>query len=380
MALKGLKVIEIAGLAPAPFCGMIFSDFGADVIRIEKPGQPPMDSLTRGKRCAVVNLKHEAGKNIVRKLCQNADVLIEPFRPGVMERIDLGPKQLLDINKQLIYARLSGFGQDGPYAKRAGHDLNYLAISGVLSRLTNRGIPSPPINLLADFAGGGMTCALGILIALQERSVSKLGQVVDVSMVEGARYTSSYLWKTRSDPNVSNFIWPKKSMKESNLLDGGAHFYTCYETKDNRWMSIACIEPQFYERMLTVLQVNKDKFPQFEIDRWPDMKKDLADIFKQKTMNEWQDQFKDADACVEPIFELDEVEANDQSITRDSFLSDHSPKPAPVLSRTPANPKMTNPNSAEHTVEILSELGYEASEIDALRKERVVECIRGTKL
>lgn len=342
---------------------------------VSQPNQPPLDSLKRGKRTASIDLKHEAGKGIFKKLCSNADVLIEPFRPGVMERLGLGPVPMLELNERLIYARLSGFGQDGLYSKRAGHDINYLALSGVLSLFANNGKPTPPINMLADFAGGGMTCAIGILMAIIERSRSDKGQVVDVSMVEGTRYVSTYMWHTqKADVPARDFIWPNKGKKEANLLDGGAHFYTVYKTKDNRWISVGAIEPQFYSSLLNVLAVADAKCPQFELDKWPQLKKEFAEIFAQRTLSEWIDLFKYADACVEPVLECHEADEVSKKLSRPAFNKDGTPKPAPVLSRTPAEPNLTDPNEGEHTIEILRELGMSDQEIVQLSENKVIDC------
>ncbi|KAG7164980.1 Alpha-methylacyl-CoA racemase-like [Homarus americanus] len=237
MALRGVRVVEMAGLAPAPFCGMIMADFGASVIRIDKPNAPDIDSLGRGKRSIIVDVKKPEGRNIVKKLCSNSDVLIEPFRRGVMEKIGLGPKELKEDNSRLIYARLTGFGQSGPYADMAGHDINFVAISGLLSMLGRKeGPPTPPINLLADFAGGGLMCALGITLALFERSKSDQGQVIDANMVDGAAYTGSWLYSSRDMP-----LWCKP--RGRNWLDSGAHFYDTYETSDGRYMAVGAVEP-----------------------------------------------------------------------------------------------------------------------------------------
>lgn len=334
-----------------------------------------MDSLKRGKRSATINLKNDAGKQVFRRLCSNADVLIEPFRAGVMERLGLGPTDLMKTNQRLIYARLTGFGQNGPYSKRAGHDINYLAISGVLSLFTNSQKPVPPINMLADFAGGGMTCALGILMALVERSQSNKGQIVDVSMVEGTRYLSTYMWHTQKENvDAKSFIWPNQGKKESNLLDGGAHFYTTYKTKDGRWMSVGAIEPQFYEAFMQVLQIDESKFPQFDHDNWPKFKETIAKTFSQKTLQEWINLFENSDACVEPILEYDEAEDWDSKFARPSFNEDHTPKPAPNLSRTPAIPNLHEPNQSEDTSEILMELGYSKEEISKLCEDNAIDC------
>lgn len=298
-----------------------------------------------------------------------------------MERLGLGPQPMLELNKKLIYARLSGFGQDGPYAKRAGHDLNYLAISGALSLFTGNGKPIAPINMLADFAGGGMTCAMGILIALIERTRSDLGQIVDVSMVEGVRYVSTYMWHTqKADVPARDFIWPNQGKKESNLLDGGAHFYNVYETKDKRWISVGAIEPQFYEALLNVLGVDSNKFPQFEVDRWPELKAEFGKIFSQKCLEEWTELFKEADACVEPVIEYHEAQKVASKIARPYFNTDGTPKPAPLLSRTPAEPNLKDPENEQNTIDILREHGYSDGEIVQWSKDRVIDFGIGTKL
>lgn len=329
-----------------------------------------------------MDLKQDAGKGILKKFCSDADVVIEPFRPGVMERLGLGPEPMMKLNKRLIYARLSGFGQIGPYAKRAGHDINYLAISGVLSYFVHKNKPIPPMNMLADFAGGGLMCATGILLALLERNQSNLGQVVDVSMTEGTRYVSSYLWHTqKKDFTANQFIWPKLGKKEANLLDGGAPFYTTYPTKDNRWVSVGAIEPQFYAELLRVLELDSDKYPQFELEQWPEYKAAFSHLFAQKTLQEWIDLFRDADACVEPVLEFDELERFDkQATTRSPFNADGTPMPAPRLSRTPGEASPSEPQPSEHTVEVLREHGYSNEQIVQFSREGVIACDINSKL
>jgi len=298
-----------------------------------------------------------------------------------MEKLDLGPNTLLELNKRLIYARLTGFGQDGPYSKRAGHDINYLALSGALSIFTHNKQPVPPMNMLADFAGGGLTCALGILMALWERSISGTGQVVDCNMVEGVRYLSSYIWHTKKSELINQFMWPKSDEKESNLLDGGAHFYTTYKTKDDRWVSVGAIEPQFYAELLRVLELNEDDFPHLEVEKWPLLKEKLAEVFSRRTLSEWMKLFENADACVEPVLEVDEVEKVGQKLMKPHFNSDGTPKPAPLLSRTPAEPSLVDPEPGEHTLEILKEHGYSHEQILQMSKERAVHLgIDGSKL
>jgi len=368
MALRGMKVIELAGLAPAPVCGMILSDFGAKVIRVDKVGSGlNYDVTARGKRSIALNLKKPEGVDILRKLCGSADVLIEPFRPGVMERLGLGPDTLIKENPRLVYARLTGFGQTGPYKDMAGHDINYLGLSGVLASLGRKHEnPLPPVNLLADFAGGSFTCAMGIMAALLERSSSGQGQVIDSCMVEGAAYVGSWLYASRN-----MFVWGQP--RGHNLLDSGAHFYETYRTKDGKYMCVGALEPQFYKIMQDKLNVNDDELPQF--DDFDEMKEKLAKIFSEKTRDEWCTIFDGTDACVSPVLEQEEAGQHPQNKARGSFLENGMPRPAPILSRTPAVAS-SSPNNLEfgsHTTEILSEAGFNEKDINALLEKRIIE-------
>uniref|UniRef100_A0A5F9CBK2 Solute carrier family 45 member 2 n=1 Tax=Oryctolagus cuniculus TaxID=9986 RepID=A0A5F9CBK2_RABIT len=245
MALRGICVLELAGLAPAPFCGMILADFGAQVVRVDRPGSSgDVSRLSRGKRSLVLDLQRPQGVSVLRRLCARADVLLEPFRCGVMEKLNLGPEILQQENPRLIYARLSGFGQSGRFSRVAGHDINYLALSGILSKLGNSDKnPYAPLNLLADFGGGGLLCALGIVMALFERTRSGKGQIIDANMVEGTAYLSSFVWKTQKSG-----LWEQP--RGQNLLDGGAPFYTTYRTADGEFMAVGAIEPQFYQLLI----------------------------------------------------------------------------------------------------------------------------------
>nr|XP_045249520.1 alpha-methylacyl-CoA racemase isoform X2 [Macaca fascicularis] len=247
MALQGILVLELAGLAPGPFCAMVLADFGARVVRVERPGSHyDVSRLGRGKRSLALDLKQPRGAAVLRRLCARSDVLLEPFRSGVMEKLQLGPEILQRDNPKLIYARLTGFGQSGSFSRLAGHDINYLALSGVLSKIGRNGEnPYAPLNLLADFAGGGLMCVLGIMMALFERTRSGKGQVIDANMVEGTAYLSSFLWKTQKSS-----LW--EAPRGQNILDGGAPFYTTYRTADGEFMAVGAIEPQFYELLIKV--------------------------------------------------------------------------------------------------------------------------------
>jgi len=368
MALRGMKVIELAGLAPAPVCGMILSDFGAKVIRVDKVGSAlNYDVTARGKRSIALNLKKPEGVDILRKLCGSADVLIEPFRPGVMERLGLGPDTLIKENPRLVYARLTGFGQTGPYKDMAGHDINYLGLSGVLASLGRKHEnPLPPVNLLADFAGGSFTCALGIMAALLERSTSGQGQVIDSCMVEGAAYVGSWLFASKE-----MFVWGQP--RGHNLLDSGAHFYETYRTKDGKYMCVGALEPQFYNILQERLGVCDEDLPQF--GDFDELKEKLAKIFIEKTRDEWCAIFDGTDACVSPVLEQEEAGEHPQNKARGSFLENGMPRPAPLLSRTPAVAS-SSPNNLDfgsHTTEVLTEAGFTEEDIVKLLEKRIIE-------
>ncbi|XP_016079881.1 PREDICTED: alpha-methylacyl-CoA racemase [Miniopterus natalensis] len=374
MALRGVLVLELAGLAPGPFCGMVLADFGAQVVRVDRPGSVgDVSRLSRGKRSLVVDLKRPGGVAVVRRLCARVDVVLEPFRHGVMEKLQLTPEILQKENPRLIYARLSGFGQSGRFSTAAGHDINYLALSGVLSKIGRSGEnPYAPLNLLADFGGGGLMCALGIVMALFERTRSGKGQVVDASMVEGTAYLSTFLWKTA---NLG--LWEQR--RGENLLDGGAPFYTTYQTADGEFMAVGALEPQFYKLLIKGLGLKSDELPnQMSMTDWPEMKKKFADIFAKKTKAEWCQIFDGTDACVTPVLTFEEVAHHDHNKERGSFITGGdqgmSPRPAPLLSGTPAVPSLQrDPLIGEHTVEILREFGFSQEEIDQLYSAKVIE-------
>ncbi|KAL8625439.1 hypothetical protein ACOMHN_018584 [Nucella lapillus] len=371
MALKGIRVVEMAGLAPAPFCGMILSDFGAKVIRVDRPNGPNVDCLGRGKRSVIVDLKQRQGTDLVRRLCQKADVLLEPYRPGVMEKMGLGPDILMKDNPRLVFARLTGFSQSGPLAKSAGHDINYIAISGLLSMLGRQGErPYPPINLLADFAGGGLLCAFGIVTALLERHTSGLGQVIDANMTQGSAYLGSWLWKSQDAIG----IWGRP--RGANLLDGGTAFYDVYETKDGKFMSVGSLEPQFFQALIQGLNLDTAELSQMSDQ--VELRKKFQDTFKTKTREEWSEIFTKHDACVQPILEKDEASKHPHNQATQSFLPNPAtgrdePAPAPQLSRTPGvSEVLPQPRMGQHTALVLQEMGLSREEISGLVKEGVV--------
>ncbi|XP_053333799.1 alpha-methylacyl-CoA racemase [Clarias gariepinus] len=375
MALAGVRVIELAGLAPAPFCGMILSDFGARVIRVDRTKVTMVvDSQARGKQSVALNLKSPQGVEVLKKLCLQSDVVLEPFRKGVMEKLGLGPEDLLKENPRLIYARLTGYGQSGSYAKAAGHDINYVAMSGLLSMLGRSSEkPYAPLNLVADFAGGGLMCALGIVLALLERSKSGQGQVIDASMVEGAAYVGSFMWKSRSVG-----LWNRP--RGENLLDSGAPFYDTYQTSDGKYMAVGAIEPQFYDQLIHGLGLDAGSLPsQMSISDWPELRRTFTRVFAQKTQAEWSKIFDGTDACVTPVLSLDEAGSHPHNRERGSFITDTqgevSPHPAPVLSRTPAQPCLSrDPLVGEHTRSVLGEYGFDPVHIEKLLSAGVIEC------
>jgi alpha-methylacyl-CoA racemase len=377
--LDGIKVIEMAGLAPTPYCGMILADFGADVVVVDRlsmgsleiPFSMSKNPLDRGKRSIRVDLKTEEGIAIVKRQIVSSDVLLEPYRPGVMEKLGTGPDDALELNPKLIYARLTGWGQDGPYARMAGHDINYLALSGVLSLCKQKGEkPHPPCNLLADFAGGGMLCALGITLALFERAQSGKGQVVDTAMVDGASSFLTFIYGLLAHNFMTLDIG-------TNTLDGGAPYYQTYETADHKYMAVGAVEGRFYEGFVRGLQLDPTSLPdQNEKDQWPKMQAQFAEIFRNKTRDEWSAIFKGKDACVSPVLDLDEVDQDPHLIDRKSFINLNGalqPAVAPRLSRTPGRSDRPGRPRGSETGGVLEDLGYTSEEISTLLEKGIVE-------
>ncbi|KAI9280410.1 CoA-transferase family III domain-containing protein [Sporodiniella umbellata] len=348
--LRDIVVLEMAGLAPAPFAGMVLADFGAKVIRVDKTVSFNSDILTRHKQSVALNLKDPKAVQILLKMCEKADVLLDPFRPGVMEALGLGPKAVFKVNPRLVYARLSGYGQTG--STSAGHDINYLAGSGVLDMLRKPGeAPVFPMNLLADFGGGALVCVVGILVALLERVHSQKGQVVDGNLTLGTAYMASFPFLMRK----YGILWDGES--GTNTLDGGAHFYNTYQTKDNLFMAVGAIETQFYACLLEKLGLDKEEYlpRQHNKEEWLPMKQKFQEIFSKRTQEEWSAIFAGSDACVTPVLPPPE----------------NIPQPFPILSRTPALPAMDSDEPTflepgEHTAKILKEFGIPSNEIQQL--------------
>ncbi|XP_050362127.1 alpha-methylacyl-CoA racemase [Nymphalis io] len=377
MALRGIKVIEMIGLAPGPFCGTILADFGATVTVVQRLNPSPVEVMLNGKRTISINLKTKEGMEILKKLCTTSDVLLDTYRPGVLEKLGLCSKTLLKENSRLIYAQLTGYGQSGHYRNKAGHDINYVAMSGLLSKLTKNGQPpQPPLNIIADFAGGSVICVLGILLALLERTKSGKGQIIDASMTEGAAYIGAWLYKTQ---NTNLF----SGEPGTNMLDGGYPFYTTYKTKDNKFMAVGALEPQFYANLLKGLNLSEEIYTQGDIDI---CKKKFEEIFLTKTQEEWSSIFENLDACVTPVLDIDQVGDHICHSSRKSFYKDEEnyiqPEPAPKLSISPGIPsgKQKSPKHGEHTVMVLKELGYTNSKIQDLIKNNCIYAYTNSQL
>lgn len=343
--LGGLKVVEMASLAPAPFGCMLLADLGAEVLRVERLGSrptvsAPLGPLDRGRRTVAVDLKQPAGASVVLRLVHDADVFVEGFRPGVAERLGIGPDALLQANPRLVYGRMTGWGQTGPLADRSGHDINYVALAGALEPIGRHGeAPHPALNLLGDFAGGGAFLALGILAALHERQSSGVGQVVDAAMVDGASVLTAFAHGLRAAG-----MWGAD--RGENLLDGGAHFYDTYETADGRYMAVGAIEPQFYAELLAKLEIDPGTMsPQMDATSWPAGRQRFADIFRRRTRQQWTDHFDGSDACVTPVLSPWEAHAHPHNTARDGTASCRSmgccsPRPRRAL----AGPRRRHPN------------------------------------
>jgi alpha-methylacyl-CoA racemase len=369
--LEGMTVIEVASLGPGPFCAMVLADLGAKVIRIDrKEGGGAalplaMDPLSRGRRSIVVDLKRPEGAEVVLRLVERADVLVEGFRPGVAERLGIGPETCLARNPRLVYGRMTGWGQEGPLAARAGHDIDYIALVGALHPIGRAGGPPvPPLNLLGDFGGGGMLAALGILAALWEREQSGWGQVVDAAMVDGSALLTAMFHGMRAAG-----LWSDE--RGTNLLDTGAPFYDCYETADGRFMAVGALEPQFFMALCSGLGLDPGGLPmQYDPSGWPVLRERFAAAFRTRTRAEWEQVFGGIDACVAPVLTMEEAIRHPHNLARGTFVEVGGitqPGPAPRFSRTPSAVPAPPAAPGEHTEEILIEAGFTEAEVAGLR-------------
>lgn len=377
--LRGLRVVELGGIGPGPFGSMLLADLGADVIRVEHPdavraaaaGAPSADFvLTRGRRSIGVDLKHPEGVAVVLRLVEEADALVEGYRPGVAERLGVGPEACEARNQRLVYARMTGWGQDGPRAGYAGHDINYISLSGALHPIGRAGeAPVPPLNLVGDFGGGGAFLALGVLAAVMEARASGRGQVVDVAMVDGSALLLSVQYGMRALG-----MWSDE--RGTNLLDSGAPFYEVYETADGQYVSIGALEPQFYADFLRRLGPEAaDLPPQGDVAQWPAAKKRLAEIFAGRTRAEWCEILDGPATCFAPVLSMSEAHLDPHNQARGTYVTVDGvlqPGPAPRFSRTPA-PREPRPSKAGgHTDDLLAGLGMTEAEIAALREAGAV--------
>ncbi|MHB8465778.1 MAG: CaiB/BaiF CoA transferase family protein [Acidimicrobiales bacterium] len=377
--LTGVRVIELAGIGPGPFCAMVLADMGADVIKVDRAGSvrggdtatPPPLVFDRGRRSVGVDLKHPDGVATVLRLVEEADVLIEGFRPGVTERLGLGPDECLARNPKLVYGRMTGWGQDGPYASAAGHDINYIALAGALHPIGRRGeAPVPPLNLVGDFGGGGMLLALGVCAALVETGRSGQGQVVDAAMVDGAALLTTMFHAFRA-------MGTWRGERGTNLLDTGAHFYDVYETADGEYVSVGSIEPQFYAELLqrTGLADDPDFATQMDMGRWPELKDRIAAVFKTKTRAEWCALLEHTDVCFAPVLSLGEAPEHPHNVARSTFVEVAGavqPAPAPRFSRTPAAIQRPPAWPGQHTTGALVDWGFTEDEVVKLQEAGAV--------
>ena len=368
--LQGFRVIELAGIGPGPFCGMMLSDMGAEVIRVDRiGGGRGRDVLARNRRSIAIDLKRPEGVEVVLKLVETADGLFEGFRPGVTERLGLGPDECMARNAKLVYGRMTGWGQDGPIAHAAGHDINYIGLAGALHAIGEPGgKPVPPLNLIGDFGGGGMLLAFGLVCGMLEASRSGKGQVVDAAMVDGAASLMAMFFSMAG----RGF----KDQRGSNMLDGGAHFYNTYETKDGKYVCVGSIEPQFYAELVEKAGVDAGKFDaQMDAGQWDSFKEELAAVFKGKTRDEWCRVMEGSDVCFAPVLSILEAPDHPHNRQRRTFVEIDGvtqPAPSPRFSRTKARIAGAARAPGEDTRSVLADLGLAQSEVSALEEQGVV--------
>jgi len=372
--LQGIRVVEMVGIGPAPFCGMLLADLGAEVIRVDRPrgrtvagmDDVKCDVLARGRRSLAIDLKKPGAAEAVLQLIERADALIEGFRPGVMEQLGLGPDVCLARQPKLVYGRMTGWGQFGPLAKTAGHDINYIALSGALHAIGRPGeAPAVPLNYVGDFGGGAMLLAVGVLAALLEARASGKGQVVDTAMTDGAALLSAMMYGFKAAGMWSN-------QRGENLLDGGAHFYDVYACADGKYVAVGAIEPQFYAELLSRCGIDDPAFqPQLDARRWPLLKHRLMDVFKTRTRDEWCALLEGTDACFAPVLDWDEAPEHPHNRARETFIRIDGvvqPAPAPRFSRTPTRTPEPPAAPGAHSLAILEDWGVDPALIGRLRE------------
>jgi len=371
--LQGLRIVEIAALGPAPFCGMVLADLGADVVRVDRADavtgghtkSTRNELMGRGKSSIGVDLKHEEGVDVVLRLVEGADALIEGFRPGVTERLGIGPAPCLARNPALVYGRMTGWGQDGPLSGRAGHDIDYIALSGALAAIGSEEEPVPPLNLVGDFGGGGMFLAVGLLAAVFYARETGTGQVVDAAMIDG-----SALLTTAMHGHIAEGWWAPR--REANLLDGGAPFYAVYETADGGYVAVGALEPKFFAALLEGLDIDRDSLPaQGDRAGWRTIKAVLASKFASRSRDEWAEHFAELDACVAPVLNATEAPSHPHNKAREVFIEVDGvtqPAPGPRFSATPPARPPGPAYPGKDTDLVLKTLGYSETETSKLRR------------
>ena len=378
--LSGYRIIELAGIGPGPFAAMMLADMGAEVIRVDRAHAvsgrgrdgPHFDVLLRGRRNIAIDLKNPDGVEALLDLVASADALIEGFRPGVMERLGIGPDECLKRNPRLVFGRMTGWGQSGPYANAAGHDINYISLAGALAHFGRDGqAPVPPLNMVGDFGGGGMFLAFGVVCAVLEAQRSGRGQIVDAAMVDGAAVLMSMFWAFKG---IGLF---DEDRRGTNLLDTGAHFYDVYRCADGEYISVGSIEPQFYSELLRLTGLEDD--PEFarQMDKasWPHLKQRLAELFATRTRDEWCAVMETTDVCFAPVLTMSEAAQHPHNVRRGTFVEiagTPQPAPAPRYSRTPAEISRPPAHPGQHSEEILRDWGFDAATIEALIASRAV--------
>ena len=373
--LSGYKIIELSGIGPGPLCGMLFADLGAEVIRIDRkntvmPNQQAKYDITgRSKKSICLNLKDPNSKDVLFKLIKNADALIEGFRPGVTEKLGIGPDDCLKHNEKLVYGRITGWGQSGPLAQAAGHDINYIALAGALYSIWGENKPSIPLNLIGDYGGGTMFLAFGVCAALLSANRTGKGQVVDAAMIDGVSALTSIFYSLSQSGiwNVNN--------RGRNLFDGGAPFYQVYETKDGHHISIGSLEPQFYQLLIEKLDLGDEFKNQMQFDKWDMLKDKLTKIFKTRTRDEWNEIFEGTDVCYAPVLSINEVMDHKHMQARNSFLKINDvtqPAPAPRFSGTPSSNPSAAPDIGQDNESVMLDIGYSKEQIKELENKGIL--------
>ncbi len=372
--LAGIRVVELAAIGPVPYAAMLLGDLGADVVRVDRPAGADPYGLARvtgrNRRSLGVDLKHPDGIAVCLDLVATADVLLEGMRPGVAERLGIGPEPCLERNQRLIYGRMTGWGQEGPQRDRAGHDIDYIAVSGALAAIGgNDAKPTVPLNLVGDFGGGALFLVMGVLAALIERGTSGRGQVIDAAMVDGSASLMTMFYELKALG-----LWD--GGRGSNLIDGGAPFYDTYETADGEWMAVGALEPKFFAALLNLLGITDfDVSSQYERSSWPGLRRRLVEAFLSRSRDEWEGVFGDTDACVWPVLDIDEAPRHPMNVSRDVFVDVAGviqPAPAPRFSRTGTDPPRPPAVAGESTASLLGELGYGQDRINSLHESGAV--------